>query len=51
MGTIVEMFDFVEKKYVDKVVEIRDHINMTDADYDRIEAALIQFADELKMAN
>jgi hypothetical protein len=51
MGTIIQMFDEVEKRYVEKVIEIKDHLEMSDSDYKRIETALIKFADDLKMAN
>ena len=34
-----------------KVIEFKDRFNMSEADYKRIEAALIKYADDLKMAN
>jgi uncharacterized protein (DUF1778 family) len=46
MDTITEMI-----KEATKVIEFRDRFNMSEADYQRIEAALIKYADELRMAN
>ncbi len=51
MGTIIQLFDEVEKRYIEKVIEIKEHYNMSDSDYERIETALIKFADDLKKAN
>ena len=44
MGTI-EMIDDTAK-----IIEFKDRYNMSEADYIRIEAALIKYADDLKNA-
>ena len=49
MGDIIEIFDDKRKKYVEVVIS--DPFEMKEQDYERIESALIRFADELAMAN